>query len=37
MDLLQPAPFNMRIDLRRSDVRMTQHRLHRAKIGAPFE
>lgn len=30
MDLLKPAPLYMRVDLRRGNVRMAQHRLHRA-------
>ena len=37
MNLFQPAPFNMGIDLRRGNIRMTEHRLHRAQIGTPFK
>jgi len=37
MNLFQPAPFNMGIDLRRGNIRMAQHRLHRAQIGSPFK
>jgi hypothetical protein len=37
MYFFQPAPLDMRIDLRRRDIRMSQHGLHRPEIGASFE
>ncbi len=37
MHLFQPAPFNMGVDLRRGNIRMAQHCLHRAQIGAAFK
>ena len=33
----QPFGLYMGIDLGRRDIRMTQHLLHRAKIGASFQ
>ena len=31
MHPLEPSPFNMRIDLRRRDIRMSEHDLNRSK------
>jgi len=33
MQLLQPLPRHMRIDLRRRNIRMTQQHLHHAQVG----
>ena len=35
--LAQTRPADVRVDLRRRDVRVTQHLLHRAQIGATFQ
>ena len=37
MHPLQASPFNVRIDLRRGNVYVAEHHLHRPKIGATFE
>ena len=36
-DRLEPLPVDVRVDLRGGDVRVTEHRLHRAEIGAALE
>ena len=37
MHLLQPRAIHMRIDLRRRDVGVAKHGLHRTQVGAAFE
>ena len=37
MDLLQPLPSHMRIDLRRGDIRVTKHHLNGTKVCPSFQ
>ena len=37
INLLQPLFNDMRINLRRRNIRMTQHQLHRPQIRAAFQ
>src|SRR5215510_2560567 len=37
VNFLEPCAIHMGVNLRRRDIRMTQHRLHRAQIGTSFE
>ena len=37
MHPFQASPFNMRVDLRRHNIRMAEHHLNRPKIRTAFE
>ncbi len=37
MHFFESSAINVGIDLRRRNVRMTQHRLNRPEVGAPFK